>query len=144
MTDRLTPSQRKFNMAQIKSKNTVPEIIIRKLLYHSGVRGYRVHYSLPGKPDIVFVRKKIAIFIDGCFWHKCPQCFVEPETRKEFWLKKINSNVNRDKRVSHQLKSKGWTVKRIWEHQIYDNPDGILADILETLKQHPTKLNSTV
>lgn len=133
MIDVLTQEQRKFNMSRIKGKNTGPEVKLRKLLYANRIRGYRVHYDLPGKPDIVFVKKKLAIFIDGCFWHKCPVCFQEPETRKEFWMKKIQSNVDRDKKVDEQLKNDGWTVIRIWEHEIRKDPEKAVRKIITQL-----------
>ena len=129
MTDVLTREQRTFNMSKIRGKNTGPEIKLRKLLWSQGLRGYRIHYNLPGKPDIVFTKKKIAIFIDGCFWHKCPICFQEPETRKEFWMKKIQSNVERDKTVNEQLKVDGWTVMRFWEHDIRKKSDNVIKKI---------------
>jgi len=135
MTDVLTPDQRKFNMSRIKGKNTGPEVRLRKLLWSQGVRGYRIHYNLPGKPDIVFTKKKIAIFIDGCFWHRCPVCFQEPATRKEFWMKKIQSNIERDKKVNTQLSDDGWNVIRIWEHEIRKNPSLVIEKIRENLSE---------
>ena len=134
MTDILTPSQRKYNMSRIRGKNTGPEIKLRKLLWTQGVRGYRIHYRLLGKPDIIFTKKKIAIFIDGCFWHKCPVCFQEPETRKEFWMKKIGSNVERDLKNTRQLQEEGWTVLRFWEHEIRKTPDEVIEKILQFLE----------
>jgi DNA mismatch endonuclease (patch repair protein) len=131
MVDVLTPEQRKLNMSHINSKNTNPEKKLRHLIWSQGIRGYRIHYNLPGKPDIVFTKKKVAIFVDGCFWHKCPVCFQEPETRNEFWMKKIQSNVERDKKVNLQLKNLGWTVMRFWEHDIRKNPDAIVERIAE-------------
>lgn len=133
MTDVLTPKQRTYNMSRIRGKNTAPEIKLRKMLFATGVRGYRIHYALPGKPDIVFVKKKIAIFIDGCFWHKCPVCFQEPETRKDFWMKKIQSNIDRDKKVNEQLKKDGWIVIRIWEHDIKKEPQEAIKKIVALL-----------
>jgi len=133
MTDVLTKEQRAYNMSKIRGKNTLPEIKLRKLLWSDGVRGYRIHYNLPGKPDIVFTKKKIAIFIDGCFWHKCQICFQEPETRKEFWMKKIQSNIDRDKKVNAQLKDMGWTVMRFWEHEIRKNPSLVIETIREKM-----------
>ena len=133
MTDVLTPEQRKYNMSHIRGKNTGPEIKLRKLLWSRNIRGYRIHYNLLGKPDIVFTKKKIAIFIDGCFWHKCPVCFQEPETRKEFWMKKIQSNIDRDKKVDMQLKNDGWTVIRIWEHEIKKEPEKTVKRIIALL-----------
>lgn len=136
MTDVLSPEQRTHNMSMIRGKNTGPEIKLRKMLWSEGIRGYRIHYKLPGKPDIVFTKKKIAIFIDGCFWHKCPICFQEPETRKEFWMKKIQSNVERDKKVNEQLKNEGWDVIRIWEHEIRKEPNHVRERIISKLKNY--------
>ena len=133
MVDVLTAEQRAYNMSKIRGKNTGPEIKLRKMLWFEGVRGYRIHYKLPGKPDIVFIKKKIAIFIDGCFWHKCPVCFQEPETRKKFWMKKIRSNIERDEKVNAELKNEGWMVIRIWEHEIRKNPSLVIETILEKL-----------
>jgi len=120
-------------MSRIRAKNTDPEVKLRKLLFAEGFRGYRIHYNLPGKPDIVFKKKKIAIFVDGCFWHKCPVCFQEPETRKEFWMKKIQSNVDRAAKVNEQLRAEGWTVIRIWEHEIRKEPEKAVKKIIEVL-----------
>lgn len=133
MTDVLTPEQRKCNMSRIRGKNTEPEIMFRKLLFSHGIRGYRIHYDLSGKPDVVFIKKKIAIFIDGCFWHKCPECFQEPETRKEFWMKKIHSNVDRDMKVNEQLRKDGWTIIRFWEHEVRKSPDSVIEKIISFL-----------
>jgi len=117
MTDVLTGKQRSYCMSRIRARNTKPEIIVRKILSKSGIRGYRLNYKLFGKPDIVFPKRNIAIFIDGCFWHKCPRCFKKPDTNRNFWMKKINSNVKRDKAVNSKLKKMGWVVLRIWEHE---------------------------
>ena len=133
MVDVHSHEQRKYNMSRIRGKNTRPEIKLRKLLWSSGMRGYRIHYNLPGKPDIVFIKKRIAIFIDGCFWHKCPICFQEPETRKEFWMQKIQSNIDRDKKVDDQLKTDGWSVIRIWEHEIKKEPEKTVKKIITFL-----------
>lgn len=133
MTDVLTPEQRTYNMSKIRAKNTGPEVKLRKLLFSQGIRGYRIHYNLPGKPDIVFTKKKIVIFIDGCFWHKCPVCFQEPETRKDFWMKKIQSNINRDKKVNEQLENDGWSIIRIWEHEIRKEPERTVKKIVASL-----------
>lgn len=133
MADVLTKKQRSFNMSMIKGKNTQPEIILRRIISAAGLRGYRLNYKLPGKPDIVFTKRKIAIFIDGCFWHKCSRCFIKPRTNAKFWNKKIDSNVQRDKVVSTELKSKGWKVLRIWEHELR-NERLIKRKILDRIK----------
>lgn len=135
MTDVLTKEQRSYNMSQIRGKNTKPELLLRKLLFNRGIRGYRIHYKLVGKPDIVFPSKKVVVFVDGCFWHKCPKCFIEPETRKEFWMSKINGNVKRDKEVNKILKKDGWRVLRFWEHEVKIIPDQIVSKIIRALEQ---------
>jgi len=117
----LTREQRSFNMSMIKGSNTKPELALRKALYANKVRGYRIHPAITGKPDIVFRKKKLAVFVDGCFWHKCPKCFTKPVTNKTFWVKKIESNITRAKIVNASLKKEGWTVIRIWEHEIRKN-----------------------
>ena len=135
MTDVLTPEQRKKNMSRIRGKNTSPELKLRKMLWESGIRGYRVHYKLPGKPDIVFTRKKTAVFVDGCFWHKCPVCFRPPATNEEFWNEKLQKNVERDQRVNRELEELGWTVLRFWEHEVRKTPEDVVARILLALNR---------
>ena len=133
--DVLTKRERSYNMSQIKSDNTVPEIKLRRLLAKRGFKNYRVNYrKLFGKPDIVFLKKKIAIFVDGCFWHKCPKCFSKPITRTKFWFKKIESNLRRDRKINQELKKKGWLVIRVWEHDIEKNSKQISDKIAIILK----------
>ena len=134
MADVLTKKQRSYNMSMIKCINTKPEIRLRKLLFSNGLRGYRVKTKIKGKPDIVFTKKKVAIFIDGCFWHKCPKCFVRPGTNKEFWNKKINSNVKRDKKINNYLKKEGWIIIRLWEHEVRKDIEKCLKKIKSKLK----------
>lgn len=130
MTDVLTQSQRSYCMSRIKGKDTSPEMILRSALWARGYR-YRLKYSLPGKPDIVFPKQRIAIFIDGCFWHKCPIHFQYPATRVDFWRKKIGGNLERDKKVNQMLGDIGWTVKRYWEHETRSDLSPVIEDIAE-------------
>lgn len=132
MTDVLTEEQRSYNMSMIKGKNTKPEITLRKILFSKGLRGYRLS-GLTGKPDIIYPKYKVAIFVDGCFWHKCPQCFREPQTNKEFWSKKLNGNVKRDSKVNRILKKEGWNVLRLWEHEIKTDPNKCYLKVLKEL-----------
>ena len=115
--DVLTKEQRSFCMSQIRGKNTKPELMLRKTVWKLGLR-YRIHYSLLGRPDIVLVKKKIAVFVDGCFWHGCPVHGVKPKTNRKFWEDKIRGNIVRDERNTTQLSNAGWIVLRFWEHQI--------------------------
>lgn len=135
MTDVHTIAQRSYNMTRIKSRDTKPELILRRLLCSKGVRGYRLNVKLPGKPDIVFTKYRTAIFIDGCFWHRCPQCFKQPENNRDFWTQKINGNVERDKKVNAQLKKQGWMVIRFWEHLLRKNPHSVFIKVKNVLKK---------
>lgn len=126
--DVLTKEQRSYCMSRIHGKNTKPELMLRECLWKFGFR-YRLHYRLPGKPDIVFPGKRIAIFVDGCFWHGCPVHGVRPKTNKRFWREKINGNIERDERNTTQLTANGWTVLRFWEHDVKKSLANVLAVI---------------
>lgn len=105
-------------MARIRSKDTKPEIALRKALWAEGLR-YRVNHSrLPGKPDIAILRARVCVFLDGCFWHGCPDHYVFPRSRREYWSDKLLRNVQRDRNQTKELESLGWTVLRIWEHEL--------------------------
>ena len=111
---------RSFNMSKISSKHTSLELIVRQFLFKNGFR-YRLHYTkLPGKPDIVFIKKRIAIFINGCYFHKHKDCNLSTvsETNKDFWKNKLEGNVIRDLKNDELLKIKGWTVLKVWECEI--------------------------
>lgn len=134
--DNLTPEQRKKNMRAVKSKDTRIEIVLRKQLWDKGYR-YRKNYKkLPGKPDIVFVGKKVAIFCDSEFWHgKDYHNSVDRiGTNKKYWEQKILRNINRDKEVNLALKTMGWTVLRFWENEILKNTEKCVEIIEKTIK----------
>jgi len=133
MADVLTPEQRSFCMSRIKGRDTKPELAIRKALWSLGYR-YRVDTKLPGKPDMVFPGKRLAVFIDGCFWHRCPRHYQAPATNPEFWENKINRNVERDRVVDRELASLGWKVKRVWEHEVREDPLRVIENIILLLK----------
>lgn len=111
---------RSFNMSRIRSRDTKPELRLRKVLWNRDLRGYRVHAKLPGKPDITFSRWKVAIFVDGCFWHGCPSCGDgrAPTSNTTYWKLKRQTNKQRDVRRTRELQSLGWQVLRFWEHQV--------------------------
>ena len=134
-TDVLTREQRSRCMSRIKGKNTKPETRLRKALWAKGLR-YRVHYNLPGKPDIVFVSARVAVFVDGCFWHLCPIHSQLPQSNRDFWKTKLEKNVARDKRIAQELESKGWTVLRVWEHEIKDDLPEVVAQVERLLKEN--------
>lgn len=117
MPDTLTTEQRHRCMSHIRSKNTKPEVLVRKELFRRGYR-YRINVSeLPGKPDIVLPKYKTAIFVNGCFWHGHEGCkrFVLPKSNREYWEFKIRRNQQRDRMASKMLQEDGWNTITIWE-----------------------------
>jgi DNA mismatch endonuclease (patch repair protein) len=135
MVDVLTKQQRSFNMSQIRSKDTSPEIIVRSLVHRMGYR-YALHRTdLPGHPDLVLVRHKKIIFVHGCFWHMhcCRYGRVKPATHKKFWQDKRSGNVERDKRNLKNLRKAGWKVIVVWECQTR-KPKKLFAILTKFLK----------
>lgn len=119
MTDWLSREQRSRNMASIRSKgNATTERAFLQLLRRAKISGWRRHLRLPGKPDFVFQSHRLAIFIDGCFWHGCPRCYRLPEDNRAYWAEKVASNRRRDRRRTRELRALNWTVLRIWEHSL--------------------------
>lgn len=123
---------RSANMRSIRSAgNRTTELRLRSLLVRSGIQGWKVTpRGVFGKPDFVFPKDRIAIFIDGCFWHACPKCGHTPKTNSKYWNAKIERNKQRDKRISAQLRRSGFTVLRIWECDLRKNPNGCLRRVL--------------
>lgn len=125
---------RSENMRRIRSKDTGPELVVRKLLRDLGFSGYRIHRKdLPGKPDVAFVGRKKAVMIHGCFWHghDCKEGLREPKSNREYWLTKIEGNRERDKKHVTELESNGWEVLTVWECELRDC--GALRQKLTTL-----------
>ena len=122
MVDSVSPKVRSLNMAQIKSKGTKPEMQVRRLLHRLGYR-FRLHRNdLQGNPDVVFVSKKKAIFVNGCFWHQHPNCKRAriPRSNREYWSNKLLGNRARDIRNTALLEADGWDVMTVWECQLRD------------------------
>lgn len=141
--DDLTPEQRRKNMQSIKSKETKIEIILRKALWAKGFR-YRKNYKkLIGTPDIVFTKQKVAIFCDSEFWHGYDfESFIKRiDTNKDYWIKKIRRNIERDKEVTELLEHDGWIVLRFWGNQIRKETDQCLSLIEETLRKRGMQNN---
>lgn len=132
--DVLTPSQRSYNMKRIPSKDTKPEVQLRKALWRRGLR-YRKNYRfLPGSPDIALTHQKIAIFVDCDFWHAKDHQEHPGEqirTRPEYWVPKLTRNVEHDKEVNDALTEAGWLVLRFWESDIKKDLNGCVNKILE-------------
>ncbi|GAB6962900.1 very short patch repair endonuclease [Prevotella fusca] len=134
--DTLSKQQRHNNMASIKGKNTKPEMIVRRYLWHSGFR-YRVNNPrLPGHPDIVLRKYRTCIFVNGCFWHGHEGCrhYVVPKTNTDFWVRKIMRNKERDKETQQQLARMGWHCITVWECELKkDRREQTLASLAFTL-----------
>lgn len=109
-------------MGRVRHSGTTPELVLRRALWAAGLR-YRLRTKarLPGSPDIIFPGVKVAIFVDGCFWHDCPLHGTRPKTRSEFWSAKITRNQARDLEVDAKLAALEWMVIRLWEHEVKTN-----------------------
>lgn len=103
-------------MRRMPRRDSTPEVALRRALHQMGLR-FTVQGSLPGRPDIVFSRAKIAVFVDGCFWHRCPAHGVLPKNNGEWWLAKLDRNVERDAEKDTLLRALGWTPVHVWEHE---------------------------
>ncbi|QLH74653.1 MAG: very short patch repair endonuclease [Methanomassiliicoccales archaeon] len=125
-------------MRSNKGKDTGPEVKLRKKLRENGIYGYRVSYGkLPGRPDIAFVRKKVAIFVNGCFWHRCPLCNLPvPKSHSDFWQNKFEKNIKRDAEVKKELEAIGWTPLVIWECQIKRDIQMVVDMIINLVKEN--------
>ena len=120
-------------MSRVRQRDTDLELILRRALWAAGLQ-YRVTNALPGRPDVVFRGKRVAVFVDGCFWHGCRRHGTRPKTNVAFWRLKIRDNRARDERVDRQLKELGWTVIRLWGHQVSESPAqcvSLIAKVLE-------------
>lgn len=130
MADVFSPDKRSEIMSLVKGRGNVStELRMVSLLRQSRLSGWRRHLQLPGTPDFAFKSKKVALFVDGCFWHGCPTCYSRPKRNASFWEKKISSNRSRDARVGRILRKKGWTVLRVWECGIRKTANSVLRRI---------------
>lgn len=123
--DNLSPGRRSENMRRIRDKDTTPELVARKICRELGFVGYRIHRKdLPGKPDIAWIGRKLAIFVDGCFWHghDCSEGIRKPKSNQDYWIPKIERNRQRDANNFAALQAMGWKILVIWECEIKDRP----------------------
>lgn len=133
--DTLTPEQRRYNMQKITAENTKPEEIVRKYLFHRGIRYTKNAKYLPGKPDLYISKYNVAVFVNGCFWHvhNC-ELFVMPKSNQDFWQKKLDSNVSRDERNIEELNESGIRVIVVWECGLKKNDrEETLNDLYEMI-----------
>mgnify|MGYP003802609533 CR=1 FL=1 len=120
VVDRISEEQRSWNMSRIKSKNTKPEMVVRSLLHKMGFR-FRLHVKdLPGKPDIVLPKYKTVIFVNGCFWHQHEGCkrATIPKSNQEYWLTKLDMNVQKDQQIQVALIEMKWKIMIVWECEL--------------------------
>jgi DNA mismatch endonuclease (patch repair protein) len=138
--DKISTIRRRANMAAIRSKNTKPEMAVRRFLFQKGLR-FRLHAkALPGKPDITLPSRRIAVFVHGCFWHGCQKCIDgkrKVKSNSEYWSEKILRNKQRDSRHKKALRRAGWKPLTIWECEV--TVAGRLQALLKTITKHPIR-----
>ena len=134
VADIFTKAKRSEVMSLVRGKgNKETEHVLLTLLKQNKITGWRRHLSLPGKPDFAFPKQKVAVFVDGCFWHGCPKCYTRPKTNRAFWDKKREDNVARDRRVNRLLRRQAWKVIRIWQHSLKKSPPACASRIRRKL-----------
>lgn len=129
--DNVSPSVRSAIMSKVRSKgNRSTERRLRALLAGAGIKGWRTNArDIMGTPDVAFEKKRLAIFVDGCFWHGCPKCYRRPKSKRKFWDAKVVENRARDRRVTRKLKKDGWDVIRLFECEFQANREYLLKRI---------------
>jgi DNA mismatch endonuclease (patch repair protein) len=134
MPDVFTKAKRSEVMSRIRGRgNKETELVLAQLFRAHGIIGWRRHQSRFGKPDFIFRQERIAIFVDGCFWHGCPKHSNMPLNNRMFWEKKLTANKRRDRLVTKTLRQQGWLVLRIWEHDLSRNPMACIRKIKSLL-----------
>ena len=148
--DKRSPMPSNEHVSEVMSanagSNTHPEIRLRQALRRAGHIGYRLHRKdLPGRPDIAFIGPKVAIFVNGCFWHRCPICDLPlPKSNTEFWRSKFDANVKRDAEKCNRLRSEGWVVITVWECQIKKDVDEAVRTISSELGRRKSSEISSI
>lgn len=132
------PMTRSEMMSRVPSSDTSLELVLRRALWTAGMR-YRLHPKLPGRPDLVFVKSKVAIFVDGCFWHACPLHGRPPKSNMDYWMPKLARNRLRDLEVDSMLGNAGWQVMRIWEHDLAQRLPSIVEEVRLRIDSHPDR-----
>jgi DNA mismatch endonuclease, patch repair protein len=137
MADVFTRKKRSEVMSRIRSRNNrETELLFASILRKNRISGWRRHLSLPGRPDFAFKYARLAVFIDGCFWHCCPRCGNMPVNNAAFWRRKLGGNRRRDRKVNWLLRADGWRVLRIWEHELRTT-DPIVRKLQALLRTNP-------
>lgn len=138
MTDTRTPEQRRRIMSAVRRTGTAPELKLRKALWAAGVRGWRCDFSkAPGRPDLAWPKRRVAVFVDGAFWHGHPSRH-KPGRSGTYWDEKIAVNVERDRRVVRELEELGWAVERFWDFEVEKQVGGVISKIRRLLDARAT------
>lgn len=133
MPDIVDPATRSRMMSRIRGRDTGPELALRRALRAIGLTGYRCHYrGAPGRPDVCFVRHRLAVFVDGAYWHGHPDYFVFGKSGQS-WDDKIRRNIERDREVEAALVKQGWRFVRVWDFEVRDDPSGCAARVAELI-----------
>lgn len=139
MADVFSKAKRSEVMAAIRSKaNRDTELRLASILRSHGITGWRRHQALPGKPDFVFLQERLAVFVDGCFWHGCPKHGRRPDSNRHYWIPKLDRNKRRDIAVTRTLRNSGWRVLRFWAHSLRE-PKAIVKKITSKLSGTPAR-----
>jgi len=133
MTDIFTKKKRSWVMSRIRSKNTKMENTLAIEMKKAGIK-FKRYPKIYGSPDFIANRNTL-IFIDGCFWHRCPKHYTEPKSRKGFWVEKLGKNVERDKEVTRKLRKMGYNVVRIWEHEMEKRPEHVVKMLVKKMSE---------
>lgn len=138
--DSVNKKKRSEIMSKVRSQgNRSTELRLKESLIHAGILGWDVNATdIVGKPDFVFRREKVAIFVDGCFWHGCPKHLRRPNSNTAYWQSKIDNNVKRDQQRRSALRRQGWSVIRVWEHDLSD-PTSVLRRISKALQRRSVR-----
>lgn len=135
MPDIMDPDKRSEVMSKIRGKDTSPELALRRAVWALGCR-YRVHDDgVAGIPDLSHRGASVAVFVDGCFWHGCPEHYSKPDTNRGFWEDKINRNKDRDREVERDLRAGGWEVLRFWEHEVEQEATACARQVKAVINQ---------
>lgn len=136
MADIYSKDKRSNIMSRVLGRgNLATEATLAKILRQHGIRGWRRHLPLPGRPDFAFPAQRIAVFVDGCFWHMCPLHSSMPTANRLFWRRKLAQNVQRDRRTRRDLQARGWRVIRIWQHELHARTQNRCVDRIQRALQ---------
>jgi len=143
MADSVSIAKRSEMMSRIRGRDTIPELQLRRAIWAAGLR-YRIHRPVCGsKPDIVFVTARVAVYVDGCFWHGCPLHGVMPKSNTEFWQTKLGRNRERDAQTNLKLRRARWKVLRFWEHEVEKSAAHCANKVIRTVLKRLGRINPT-